>query len=83
MSLMDEYLGRSREIIGERSTGEKKYDNEVLKGLRKGMGIRKAIEKANKKYPKEALVVGESDIEDVRSHYEYLLEHEKILAMLG
>ena len=46
--------------------------------MKKGQ-MGKAIKKANKKYPKEALQVDESNINDVSAHYEYLLEHEKIL----
>ena len=41
--------------------------------------IQKAIERANKKYPKEALNVNDRAINDVAAHYEYLLEHENIM----
>ena len=56
-----------------------RYDKEVLRWLRKGKKIQKAIERANKKYPKEALEVNRRTINDVAAHYEYLLEHENIL----
>jgi hypothetical protein len=79
MNIIEQYLLRSQEIIGNRTQEEKRYDKEVIKWLRKGKNIGKAIKKANKKYPKEALQVDESNINDVSAHYEYLLEHEKIL----
>jgi len=72
-------LQRSQGIIGNRTKDEERYDKEVLRWLRKGKSIRKAINKANKKYPKEALSVDESNLNDVASHYDYLLEHENII----
>ncbi len=56
-----------------------RYDKEVLRWLRKGKKIQKAIERANKKYPKEALEVNDRTINDVAAHHEYLLEHENIM----
>ena len=79
MSFLDQYLQRSQEIIGDRSPAEKRYDNEVLRWLRKGKNIKKAIEKANKKYPKEALEIDASSCEEVATHYDYLMQHEEIM----
>jgi hypothetical protein len=79
MDILEQYLQRSQEIIGNRTKDEERYDKEVLRWLRKGKSIRKAINKANKKYPKEALSVDESNLNDVASHYDYLLEHENII----
>ena len=79
MDILDQYLHRADDIIGERSPAEVKYDNEVLRWLRKGKSIRKAIEKANQKSPSEALKVTEDSLPDVQAHYEYLAEHERIL----
>lgn len=79
MDILEQYLQRSRELIGNRTKDEERYDKEVLRWLRKGKSIRKAINKANKKYPKEALSVDESNLNDVASHYDYLLEHENII----
>ena len=42
-------------IISDRTTNEERYANEVIKWLRKYVKIRKAINKANKKYPSKAL----------------------------
>ena len=50
-----------------------------MRWLRKGKKIQKVIERANKKYPKEALEVNDRTINDVTAHYEYLLEHENIM----
>jgi len=55
MKEMDLYLDRANEIIGDRSKEEELYDNEVVKWLKKYGKIRKALNKANKKYPGEAL----------------------------
>ena len=79
MDILEQYLQRSQGIIGNRTKDEERYDKEVLRWLRKGKSIRKAINKANKKYPKEALSVDESNLNDVASHYDYLLEHENII----
>jgi hypothetical protein len=79
VDLFSQYLQRSQEIIGDRTREEMRYDKEVLRWLRKGKKIQKAIEKANKKYPKEALEVSSKTINDVAAHYEYLLEHENIM----
>jgi len=76
-------LQRSQEIIGNRTKDEERYDKEVLRWLRKGKSIRKAINKANKKYPKEALSVDKSNLNDVASHYDYLLEHENIIRKIS
>ena len=79
MDLFSQYLQRSQEIIGDRTREEMRYDKEVLRLLRKGKKIQKAIERANKKYPKEALEVNKKTINDVSAHYDYLLEHENIM----
>lgn len=79
MDLLDQYLQRSQEIIGDRTREEIRYDKEVLRWLRKGKKIQKAIERANKKYPKEALEVNKKTINDVAAHYDYILEHENIM----
>ena len=79
MDLLSQYLQRSQEIIGDRTREEIRYDKEVLRWLRKGKKIQKAIERANKKYPKEALQVDKKTINDVAAHYDYLLEHENIM----
>lgn len=79
MSLIDQYLRRSQEIIGNRTRAEERYDHEVIKWLKKGVNIRKAINKANKKYPDEALKVDETNVDDVAAHYEYLRQHMEIM----
>ena len=82
MDLVKLYLDRAAEIIGERTPGEERYDREVVLWLEKGKPIRKAIAKANEKYPGEALQVDDASLPDVQSHYEYLLEHERIMRRL-
>lgn len=79
MSSIEDYLERANEIIGERSREEELYDNEVVKWLRKYGKIRKALNKAKKKYPDEALEYDESTIDELRERYEYLLNHENVI----
>ena len=82
MDSVKQYLERAAEIIGERTPEEEKYDREVLRWLEKGKTVKKAIDRANEKYPKEALMVEEAMLHDLQSHYEYLLEHQRILRRL-
>lgn len=79
MDILQQYLARADEIIGERTQDEIKYDNEVLRYLRRGKNITKAMAKANEKYPSEALAISEELLPDIQSRYEYLLEHEEIM----
>ncbi len=83
MDFMEQYLDRANEIIGERTKEEERYDKEVLRWLRRGKGIKKAINKANQKYPEEAMEVTTDNINDVAAHYDYLLEHENIIRKIS
>jgi hypothetical protein len=79
---LKQYLTRANEIIGERTPDEEKYDREVIRWMRRGKSITKAIAKANEKYPKEALQIDTGNLEDVQAHYEYLADHEAIAEKL-
>ncbi len=83
MDFLEQYFDRANEIIGERTKEEERYDKEVLRWLRKGKGIQKAINKANQKYPEEALAVAVENIDDVAAHYDYLLEHDNIIRKIS
>lgn len=83
VDFLEQYIQRANEIIGDRTKDEERYDKEVLRWLRKGKGIEKAINKANKKYPNEALEVDGININDVASHYDYLLEHDNIMRKIS
>ena len=83
MDILKQYLERAAEIIGDRTPGEEKYDREVTRWLEKGKPIKKAIAKANEKYPEEALRIEDTSLADVGVHYEYLLEHERIMRRLN
>ena len=82
-NLLNEYLNRAKEIIGDRTKDEERYDNEVIRWLRKGKDITKAIKKANQKYPDEALELNKNNIKDVNDHYDYLLEHQNIMRKIS
>ena len=83
MDLLKHSLERAAEITGERTSGEEKYDREVMRWLEKGKPIKKAVAKANEKYPSEALVPDDTMWPDLQARYEYLLEHERIGRKLG
>ncbi|MGI9069244.1 MAG: hypothetical protein ACR2HX_22935 [Pyrinomonadaceae bacterium] len=51
MDILKQYLERANEIIGERTPAEQKYDHEVVRWLRRGKSINKAIAKANEEVP--------------------------------
>lgn len=82
MDFLKQYVERANEIIGERTPDEEKYDREVIRWMRRGKNIGKAITKANAKYPTEALQIDPDNLEDVQAHYEYLAEHEAITGKL-
>jgi len=82
VNVLKQYIDRAEEIVGERTPEEQKYDREVIRWLRRGKRINKAIAKANQKYPKEALQVNDDNLADVEAHYEYLAEHEAIMEKL-
>ena len=52
MVFFEQYLNRADEIFGDHTKDEIRYDNKILRWLRKGKDIRKAMKKANEKYPK-------------------------------
>ena len=84
-NLIKSYLESTREFsarLAERTPAEVAYDNDVLAGLRKGLPIRKALELAAEKHPEEALKVDDATMGDIKDHYEYLKNHEAILAKL-
>ena len=83
MDFIEQYLAMANEIIGDRTKEEERYDKEVLRWLRKGKGIKKSINKANKKYPKEALKIDAGNINDAAAHYDYLLEHDNIIRKIS
>ncbi len=78
MDILKHYTGRADEIIGERTPEEQKHDREVIRWIRRGKSITKAIAKANEKYPTEALQVDNDNFADVQAHYEYLADHDAI-----
>src|SRR5829696_7148536 len=79
---LTQYLSRANEIVRERTPDEEKYDREVIRWMRKGKSINKAIAKANEKYPTETLQVDDDTLGEVRAYYEYLAEHEAIMGKL-
>ena len=83
MNLFDQYLKRSQEIIGDRTKEEEQYDFAVIENLQKYGKIRKALNKANKKYPNEAIKYDETNINDIEAHYLYFMDHLKIMKKIS
>ncbi len=82
VDILKQYTERANEIIGKRTPDEEKYDREVIRWVRRGKTISKAVAKANEKYPAEALQVDNDNLVDVQAHYEYLADHEAITEKL-
>jgi hypothetical protein len=82
MDILKYYTERADEIIGVRTPDDQKYDREVIRWMRRGKGLTKAIAKANEKYPAEALQVNSDNLADVQAHYEYLADHDAIIEKL-
>jgi len=82
VDILKQYTERANEIIGERTPDEQKYGREVIRWMRKGKTIAKAIAKANEKYPSEALQVNSDNLAEVQAHYEYLADHDAIIEKL-
>jgi hypothetical protein len=83
--LIDSYLKGTVEfssMLGERTADEVAYDQEVVMALRRGLSIKKALEVAGEKCPAEALKWDDETINEIKVHYEYLMNHEDILAKL-
>lgn len=83
MNFLEQYMERSQDIIGERTPEEEQYDNELIKCLKKYGKIRKAINRANKKYPDEAIKYNDENINDIAAHYDYLMNHMDIVNKIG
>jgi len=84
--LIDLYLKNTEEFsatLEARTPSEVAYDNEVVAGLRKGLAIKKALKLAKEKYPDEALQWDDQTIQDIKTHYEYLRDHEDILSKIN
>ena len=83
--LIDSYLKDAEEfsaMLGERTPGEVAYDNAVVGELQKGLSIKKALRLAGEKYPNEALHLNDEIIHDIKVHYEYLRNHQDIIAKM-
>ena len=82
MDIVKQSLERATEVIGERTSGEERYDREVIRWIEKGKPIKKAIAKANEKFPAEALAIDDTLLPDLQARYEYLLQHDRITGRL-
>jgi hypothetical protein len=51
MDFIEQYLSRSPEIIGNRTRAEIRYDNEVIRWLRKGREIKKPLKSIKLEIP--------------------------------
>jgi hypothetical protein len=73
-----QYFAGFEEELEQRTASEIAYDNVIIKELSKGRSIKKALKIAAKKYPDEALQYIDENIDDIKEHYEFLLNHDLI-----
>ena len=71
-----QYFAGLEEELNQRTPDEIAYDNVIIKELSKGRSIKKALKIAARQYPDEALQDTDETIEDIKEHYEFLLNHE-------
>jgi len=83
MNFLEDILRLGDEVVGDRTLGEQKYDREVVRWMRKGKSVERAVEKANHKYPDEALIIDVDTLHTLQAHYEYLADHEAIMEKLN
>ncbi len=81
--LLTSYLERTREIIGDRTESEARYDDAVVTGLLNKLTIQEAIAAANEQFVEEALLPADDQWDVVQERYEYIMEHKSILMKLG
>jgi hypothetical protein len=81
--LTNDYLGRAREILGDRTDSEIKYDDTVVAFLTKGMNIKSAVNAANREHPEEALKPDPAHWAELAARYDYISEHQLMLRKLG
>ena len=81
--LINNYLARARDILGDRTDAEIEYDNTVVAFLAKGMVIQSAIDAANREHPDEALKVHPIHLEDLAARYDYISQHKLMLQKWG
>ena len=86
MNILEIYLQNNREFMADleaRSEDEKKYDDVILNELRKGKNVKQALKAGEIKYPDEAWAPRNKEEHcQIEEHYNYLLEHEKIMSKL-
>ena len=71
-----QYFAEFEEELQQRTPDEVAYDNIIIKELNKGRSIKKALKVAAQKDPAEALQDTNETLEDIKTHYEFLLNHE-------
>ena len=76
INFYQQYFARLEEELSQRTPDEAAYDNAIIKELSKGRSIKKALKIAARQYPDEALQYTDENIDDIKEHYEFLLNHE-------
>lgn len=81
-SVISSYTKSSKwfqDILDERTEGEIEYDNVVLREIEKGKSIKKALDIAAQEFPDEALQYDDDNIDEIYAHYDYFVNHVKIM----
>jgi hypothetical protein len=73
-----QFSSEFEEELQQRTPDEIAYDNSILKELKKGRSIKRALKIAAREYPDEALQYTDENLDDIQAHYEFLLNHELI-----
>ena len=84
--IIDSYYQFSSEFeeeLRQRTPDEIAYDNVIIQELSKGSSIEEALKIAAQKYPDEALQYTDETIDDIKEHYEFLLNHELIKSKIA
>jgi hypothetical protein len=82
IDLYNQMSSSFEELLKERTPDEIAYDNIVIKELRKGRSIKKALKIGGTEYPSESLEYKDDNIDDIHAHYEYFFNHELIKAKM-
>jgi hypothetical protein len=67
-----------RAELAQRSAGEVLYDDCLLAQMRNGKPFKIALQKANAKFPNEALNPGSAELVDTEAHFQFFLDMVKM-----
>ena len=78
-----QYFSGFDQELEQRTPAEAAYDNEIIKERGKGGSIKKALNIAAKKHPAETFQNTDENIDDIQTHYAFLLQHQLIKSKIA